>query len=84
MTIHDDLGTIAGLRRLIQEKDEMDALRESVNVETARADTWKERAEVAEKWHWEAAAALADCRRRFTLPDELKRDVDKLLAWRPE
>jgi hypothetical protein len=62
----------------------MDAVREMVNVEQARGDIWKERAELAEAWHWKAAAALADCDRRFQLPDPLRAEVKKLLAWRPE
>lgn len=62
----------------------MDAMREIVSLEQGRAETWKERAKKAEAWHWKAASALADCRRRLAMPDDLKREVDRLLAWMPE
>jgi hypothetical protein len=62
----------------------MDPVREMVALEEGRAETWKARAQLAEAWHWKAAAALADCRRRFVLPDPLRAEVDKLLQWMPE
>jgi hypothetical protein len=87
-----DINTVrrlATLDELIRESEalglyDIDPKRAMINMEADRAETWKGRAELAEAWHWKAAAALADCRRRFVMPDPLRAEVDKLLQWTPE
>jgi hypothetical protein len=58
-------------------------MREMVNLEQSRAETWKERAEAAERWHWEAAAIMAEISRRYALDVPAMTKVRALLNWAP-
>jgi hypothetical protein len=62
----------------------VDPLRECVNVESARADNWKARAEAAEAWHWKAAALLAEANRQVPLDFDLKTRIREALKWEPQ
>jgi hypothetical protein len=55
-----------------------------VNVESARADNWKARAEAAEAWHWKAAALLAEANRQVPLDFDLKTRIREALKWEPQ
>jgi hypothetical protein len=79
------LRRLAALDELTRESEALGLYDMDLITDQKRAiDIWKARAELAESWHWEAAAALAECNRRYDLPEPLRSGIRILLSWRPE
>lgn len=60
-----------------------DAMREMVNLESAAADMWRDRAVAAEHWWVKASALLADIGRRQNLPISTMTRLRELMKWEP-